>query len=1809
MADRTRVQTDWMNDPKNATIVILLVIVGLFTAASLRGVLPAGFATLRAERTEGDPVIVLDVILDRESLRSVDFLFDRPVGEGRVGEILDVDPATVRPPLAGVWRWQGANVLRFEPAGGFGMAMRHDVALVQERVLPDGAFLAGRDTFEIVTDQFRVERVDTAQEPTGEGSEIQVRGQVTFNYDVDPEALIARMRLVDPASREPIPLRMESYYPQRVVGFHSDPLTKLPEARELRLVIDPGLTPAQGNVGLIAGFEQPIPVGSSENLAVQGVETRPGDPRSELVVRLSSPVDAARAAPYLQVSPAVDFRATSRGNELVLSGEFVPGSRYELQLGAGLPARDRAVLRESWSEAIFLPDLDPRVEFAAQGMFLSASGNRALEVESVNVAEARLVIERVYANNLFYLFDSYSWMVWNQETWAGNAVAHSLGDRLVDTSLALSTPRNRVRRTPIDLDAWIDTDSPGLYRVVLAEADSYEAVQRWVLVTDIGLVAKRGESDLLVWASSFADLTPVAGARIRVVSDQNQVIDEGSTDGRGLLHLRDLRDDAGRPWLLLAERGDETSFLLLDSMQVDMTGLDVDGAGTSPSGYQAFLYGERDIYRPGETVEGVALVRERGLSVPPAMPLRMRHRDPTGIERAAFRVDLEAEGMAPFELEVPDYDRTGGHVLELLAGDEVIGSYGFQVEEFVPDRIRVDIEVEDRPVHAGEALELLVRGTYLFGPPAAELPVETRVRLESRVFAPEGFEAYSFTHSERGFTPTELSEREGRLTPDGTAQVRVPLPEGLRVPSSLQAVATARVQEEGGRGVLARRAVPVHPYSHYVGLRRTGSDYAEPGMAERFEFVVLSPGGDPVAPRALRAELFRDEWQTVLRRTPAGTFRYESTRDSRLVQALDLDAASDGAFDLAAPEMGAYRVVLSDPLAGPAAEMEFTASGFGYSPWAVENPARVELALDRDEYRPGDRARVQVRAPFAGRLLLTVERDGVSETLVSRMEGNTATLEIPVSAAMRPNGYVTATVVRSAAALGADGVGRAFGAVPLYVDRAANRIDVALEHPEQMRADRPLEITVQSDPGVALTVAAVDEGILQLIGQPTPDPFEFFYRKLRLAVGAFDTFSLLFPEVDLEAASAAGGGSMGDAAQFVQTDGIRRVRPVAFWSGVLQTDDAGRAVVRFEVPEFQGALRVMVVAADGRRFGSASSQVRVRDPLVLLPTLPRFLGTGDRARVAVGVRNDTGSDAAVEVTLEADAPDGSRSTAGEQTRVPDGAQRTVYLPLEAPPDTGALEVAVRAAGGGETSRSLTTIPVREGLPIVSDETVGQLTERVTRLPALDASRFRSADRSLRVGSTPLLQVSAPLRWLLRYPYGCLEQVTSSAFPLVWLGELAREIDPETFRDGPEPAGLVQQAIRRVGAYQTFSGAFTLWPGGDEVQPWATVYATHFLVEARRAGFLVPQNVYGSALEYLRGETRMTDEPGQLQLQRSAYALYVLARAGQAEVGTMDLIRQRHRPELRPESRALLGAAYAAAGNPAAVEEMIARLEQVEAMERQSGGNFNSTLRNRALVLMALLDAAPGDARIPDLARRLARDLSAGGLLNTQEAAFALLALGQLQRGAAGGEAPLAGRVLVDDAEVGRFGAEPTVFDDLGRGEVRIELDEGVVPGAGWYTLQTRGVPTEEAFEPSSEGLEARRTWLSRGGDPIDLRQVRQGDLVVVRLQIRSTSGALENVVIQNLLPAGFEVENPRLGSSETVPWIADASLVADHLDLRDDRILLFVSLPADEWRTGYALVRAVTPGTFRVPPLRAEAMYEPRIRVTTGRQTLTVSER
>ncbi len=1814
----------WLRDVKNLIIVVLCLIVAVQFVLLVRRpgpqVAPAAAPAVEPAAAQ-DAVRVAGLAMDPERGRYLLLAFDRPIAGAREGASPAADPAAIEPAAPGKWTWVSPYMLRFEPKDGFTQAVQYTLTLKPEAFLAKPQVLEGGQTLTAAYGTFEVVRLTAHLEPAPEGKAmVVVRGEAAFNRSVDPKALADHIQLVDPGQMDgkPVAVSLTTSYPSKKIEFVSDPVEKTPKQRDVKVVISPGFKPEKGDISLAKEAVAVVPVVLDPHLRVKEVKAASEEGSSTIRIALSTPVEPdEETAGRITIDPEVESELSADGGELVLSGPFEPGRNYAIALEKGLTAADGAVLDQTFSRTVHIPDLEPSVDFQDQGVFLSRNGYKNMAVKSVNTNAANLSIDRIYLNNLFPLFSTeYSAF---EDEFGGEVINSSLGDRIYNDRIPLPYKSNSVQVTPVNLEKYVQGQTPGLYRVALTVPGKFEGFQRFVLITDIGIVAKHGLDDFLVWAASYTNLAPIAGATVRILSYQNQELASGVTDGQGLFRAKispQLMADK-RPYLIVVEKGNDTSFLLYDRFRVDTTGLDVSGAVIPASGYTAFLYGERDIYRPGETLEGAAIVRDTRLGVPPSMPVTIRLSDPQGRKLGEQAAVTGAEGLVTLRQALPAQSLTGAYALEVSTGETVIGQYHFQVEEFVPDRIHVDVAADAAVAGPGESLPFTVSGRYLFGAPAADLPVEARARLVKAPFAPKGFEAYSFGDPERSFEDQEILQETGSLDGEGKASFEASLPDGLSPPAALEAIFTARVREGGGRGVTGLARMPVHVYSAYPGLKRLKSDAATPGKSMTFDFVLVAPDGSLSQEGGeLTATLYRDAWQTVLRKGPDGSFKYESVRDAKTLETKSVDAAKGkGSFTFTPPSFGSYRVVLADAASGASCQLEFYAGGFGYSPWAVENPARLELKPDKKDYASGETARFQVRAPFGGKLLVAVEGSGVHDVQIVNLSGNTGDIAIPVKPEYMPGVYVTATLVRKASDVAPGSPSRAYGAAPMFVDRVSGKLPVAVAAPAEMRPDGKLAVEVSAPPGSLVTVAAVDEGILQLVAQKTPDPFAFFYAKRQLQVETFDTFSMLLPEVPplMGKALAGGGEALEDLSNFVRSQSPA-VRTVAFWSGPVTVGPTGKAQVAFDIPAFQGQVRLMAAGISGRRFAGAEAKTLVKSPLVLLPSFPRFLSFDDVAQIPVTVRNETGKDGAFSVSLTATGPvvvEKPRQT----VTLAKGATATVSFTVTAGKSEDVAAFTVEAAGNGESSRDTAHVPVRSPLPARTSVRSGAMETASLTVPELASDEFLpgTARRDVTVGRFPLIRFTGNLKALLAYPYGCIEQTVSRAFPLLYFADLAKALDPAAF-ELLTPQAMVQSGIRRIVGMQLYNGGFSMWPGGSDPQAWMSLYAAHFLVEAGLAGYAVDKDVLSQALSFTGETGRGADLNKPEGLKLAAYALYVLAKAGRADIGAMDNLRDAKAKALPANARGLLGAAYAAVGNTRAAEMLASGPAPNGEPKSDTGGTLDSTLRDKALYLSALLDAAPSDPRLGSLATEVGRLLEGEAYPSTQENAFALLALGKFYARQKA-KAPFSGTLHAGSGLLSDFSSDKVLsLRGISQaGDLRLEIDKGFAAGACYYSVRTRGIPAPGAYAPQSAGLEVSRQYLTRDGQPLAGDAAPQGALVAVRFSVRSTSGPIANMVLENLLPAGLEVENPRLSTTEKLPWMeseSDDSAAPAYLDLRDDRVLLFTDLPDDKWHHYYALLRAVTPGTFTLPPPQAEAMYAPELRASgaLGKFAVTVPE-
>jgi uncharacterized protein YfaS (alpha-2-macroglobulin family) len=1748
--------------------------------------------------------------VDRKTNITIEFSRDM-VAASQMNVASDSLAVVFKPGIPGQYKWISPRRLRFFPNLPLRPATEYTLEILPEICTQKEIYLEGERRFTFYTAPLQVEQCQLSAVPVNRKlSQIKIEFSLKFNDQVDPAGVqnFISLHTDKDATGDKLNFTRKTNAADETLIFESEPFTLKEKKQYFSVRVARGLVGLGGQLGLTDDFTRSIQVGDGEPLKLITMYPTTSRTNHSIVIKFSTEIVAAEAKAFITIEPKIAFELQVQGRQVQLDGLFLPGQEYQVTLTKGLPAQNLTVLEKELSQVIFIENLEPNITYIDGGFYLPRKGNRQVGVETINIEKIEIEIYQIFENNLVHLLNQQN--PFNEYFYFDTYGARYLGKKLFSEEIKIQSRLNEPIQTAIDLSRFLDAERKGIFSVVVRDVEyRWRSASKAVILTDMGLMAHRAADELLVWAHSLTDLKPVAGAQLSLISVNNQLLDSGVTGPDGLLKITNLKEKIGEfePLVLVAALGADLSFLQFHDCQIATSDFEVSGRLQLVDGYEAVLYPDRGVYRPGETVHLVSVVRDKNLAVPPSFPIRLEIVAPDNRIFQEMRGTVGAGGACEFNISFPNYAQTGKYLAKLMVSEQELGRVAFSVEEFIPDRIKVTLKTERDEYRTGESVPINVQAVNLFGPPASGRRAESVCEIQEIAFQPAKYQTYTFGDAEKTFDKMEIKLGTGVLDAEGKYQFTLALPENLLPASSLRGVITATVIEPGGRAVSIYKGIDIHPYPFYLGLRPQQEGYTEVGKESRFEFVALDPAGNLRETRGLDVKIFNIVWQSILQRDENGSYGYVSEFTENEIQIFKTDAVGGkGVVQFTPKNYGEYRIQIVDPTSQSSTSVNFYASGWGYAPWSMSHPDRLEIEFDKKEYQVGETAKALIKAPFSGKLILCIEREKVFETREVTLTENTASIDLPVKESYQPNVYLTGTLIRSIKSLEKHAPVRAFGTAPLMVNCQSQQLPVEIKAVSEMRPRNVLEVEV-AVPGTSadafLTLAAVDEGICQLTDFQTPDLFAFFYAKRRLQVEAFDFYNYILPEFTSETSSSSAGDRLdGVRRKHLTPVDASRVKPVALWAGLIHLGSRGRTKIKLDIPEFNGKLRLMAVAFDGANFGNASQHVTVRDPIVLTPTFPRFVAPKDSFRIPVQVFNGTGKPADFQVTLKVT---GAARINNPTTNlsVPDKGEATAIFQVAAQEGMGTLKFSVTAEGNGESVKTEREIPLRPPVPLVSQTGSGVVTSKPVQLQ-IPANWLPGTETyQLTTSGFPTMQFGGSLQYLLRYPYGCIEQTTSQVFPLLYFKEMALAAEPKMFTNSTVEYFL-EEGIQRISNMQLASGGFAYWPGGAEPNAWGSIYVAHFLVEARKAGFSIPNRVYDKALGYLNDPGFSKNEFFYTNDLRT-YALYVLSAAGQPDKSSMIYLKNNVLKEMSASNKYLLAGAFGLSGDLKTAQELLPVTIQPQSLPRETGGIFNSSVRTNAIILNVLAELFPQNPSVPVLAKWLADEVKSGHWGNTQENAWALLALGKALK--KNPQAQFTGKILVDQKKYGEFGAESKTVTGAELGGKKIEL---VLEGTGpaYFYWQAEGIPRDLNIEESDHGLSVRRVLLNRDGKPLDYQQIQQGDLVVAQISMTALDKPLENVIVADLLPAGLEIENPRLESRADVAWIKDQAFLPDYMDIRDDRLILFITLPERSEQKFYYALRAVTAGQFTLPPIKAEAMYDPVYRSVASSGVVRVRE-
>ena len=1520
-------------------------------------------------------------------------------------------------------------------------------------------------------------------------------------------------------------------------------------------------------------------------------------------------------APFVTVDDAAPKGIEAKDRQICVEG-LEHGKHYRVTFRPGLPAAIGEVLEAPVVLSVYVRDRAPSARFTGDSFVLPSTARRGIPIVTINMDVADVKLFRIGDRSLAQLLSGYQFLR-QLDGYDISSIGEQMGAPVWEGELEIANELNKEVTTSFPVDEALPQRKPGVY-VLTAQPkddrrDTWESrATQWFVVSDIGLATFTGQDGLNVFARSLATAKPLAGIDLTLLAKNNEILGTARTDadGRATFNPGLTRGEGGMvPAVMMAGQGD-TDFVFLDMTRAgfDLSDRGVEGR-TAPGALDLYAWTERGIYRVGETVHVAALARDDTATAVESLPLTFVFTRPDGVEDRRIVSEGRELGGHAVELALASNAMRGTWQVQIHTDPKqpAVASKMFLVEDFVPDRIEFDLTSDTGEIAMGEPANVTVDGRYLYGAPAAGLAIEGEVTL-STTQEWEGFDGYRFGLAD---------EQQGEATriplsglpvvgEDGKATFPVQVDQLPSTTRLLSAEVTVRMREGGGRAVERKLGLEVRPQGQMIGIMpEFGDDSVPQGGVASFKVIAVDPAGERVTLDGLAWSLVKIERNYQWYRS-GNYWNYEPITTTRAVSNGSLSAAAGSEAEIKVPvDWGRYRLEIetADPN-GPATSVEFEA-GWYVEATSTETPDGLEVALDKETYAAGDVAKLQISPRFAGEVLVTVGADKLLTTLTASVPAEGATIDVPVGSDWGAGAYVTATLYRPGEAQESRMPSRAIGVKWLKVDPGQRKLNVALATPEKTEPRKPLSIPVAVTGATPLSdayvmVAAVDVGILNLTNYQAPDPEGWFFGQRMLGLEIRDIYGRL---IDGSLGAAGRLRTGGDGAQMAAQGSPPTEKLVAFFSGPVKLDAQGRATIEFDIPQFNGTVRVMTVAWTKEAVGHATSDVIVREPVVVTAGLPRFMAPGDGAQMRLDIANTDGpaGEYAFSVETTGDLSAGSVALP-EKITLAMGGRQTVFVPLLAQ-SVGTAGITVRLAhADGLTVEQKLSIPVRPSVMPVTTRNLVKLNGNGGKLTIdkeiLVSSLLDGATVSIGVSPISAFDVPSLLMTLDRYPYGCAEQTTSRALPLLYVSELSASVG---MADDPALRERIQDAIYRVLNYQSSSGSFGLWsPGSGDL--WLDAYVSDFLTRAREKGFDVPREAMLSSVENLQNSLAY-DLDLEGRGSEIAYALYVLARNKKASIGDLRYYADTQIEAFaNPMAVAHLAASLALYGDNARAESTFRTaltLAESNSDVDYYRYDYGSRLRDGAAMLALAAESTPLPAVVPDMIKYVTAERARQKYTSTQDEAWMLLAARALKANSA------TVRLEVNGSQhSGAYSAEVTGQD--------LADDPIVIVNPGQDALEaviTTVATPKEPLPATGEGFSIERTYYRLDGTEANVTEVNQNERFVVVLKAQQLNDWGARVLINDLLPAGFEIDNPRLMSSAELanfPWLARTE--AAHLEFRDDRfIAAFDRAPGSgsEMTLAY-VVRAVTPGIYAHPAASIEDMYRPEFSARTSTSVMEV---
>ena len=1313
---------------------------------------------------------------------------------------------------------------------------------------------------------------------------------------------------------------------------------------------------------------------------------------------------------------------------------------------------------------------------------------------------------------------------------------------------------------------WKDSEDPSKPSYYM-EASRFPAVQ--LLSSDLGLMAEyAGGRQIWIAATDLISARPVSGASLEVFDFQLQSIAKGKTDGNGLATL--TLDVNHKPFAVVAKAGGSSAYLKVTaSNERSVSRFDV-GGELLQQGIKAFIYGERGVWRPGDTLHVTAIVADRGKTLPEGHPATLELFTPSG-QFYSKATRKGTDGFFSFDIPTRADDPTGYWNAYLKVGGSSFHKV-LHVETIKPNRLKINTYYPS-VMEAGKALNLQAAVSWLSGGVAGNLPVRAQLTLRKAGASPfKGFEKYAFYAPSNSFSARDIDIFNSRLDAAGNLNTRVVLPAAENAPGMLQAFVVTSVQEPGGDESFTTETIPYSPYSSYVGIRKPDGEILETDKDHRFSLAVLDASGRRLSGHKVEYAVFKTGWSWWWDNEGGSLDAYVNGSSVKKVASGELSSGAQDAvfsFRVDYPEWGNYLVLARDKASGHVSGTSFTVDWPEFRGRAdrrdPEALTMLTFSTDKPSYQVGEKATIYIPAAEGGQALVSLENAG---GIISREWVKTSSKDTPwsftVTPEMAPNIYAQVTLIQPYGSSANDLPIRLYGVQRIKVDNPGSHLEPVVSLPDVLHPEESFTVKVSEKNGkpMTYTLAIVDEGLLDLTAFKTPDPWRTMYKDEALAVSTWDLYDQVIGAFGGRMSPVAAIGGDEDAIRNARKD--NRFNPVVFFQGPRTAGKGGDAV-KISLPMYVGSVRVMVIAGHDGAYGNAEKTVPVQSPLMLVTTLPRVLGCGEQLSAAVNVFAMEDGIGKVTVKVESDGPlsDGGSKSVSFSGK----GDQLLQFPMVASDSEGVAHVKVSAVSGSYKAAETIALEVRNPNP------------EVTTVKHFSLEKGQSCEvsgTSLQLAAFPAIDVRELYLNMKNYPYSCTEQLSARGLTLLHLLPLLPEAD------AAEARGLIPGIIGQIYARQQADGGFAYWVGGQS-GTWVSSMAGQFLSEASKEGFEVNSGVLKNWKSYQQKMSQVFRVAGNnfFSTLDEAYRLYTLAVAGSPNLAGMNRLKEA--AEIGSMARWMLSSAYALSGKAS----LAAGLLDGTGREFPEYEPYNITYGTALRDQLIALDALCLNDRVAD-ALALAAELPVRSM-STQESAFAAVALDHLNKKVGNGaiNAKVAGKDVVS--------AKSMVCVPISGTTSVQNLSDGLLYGT------VLSVSREGSRKAVSNGLAVEVRYTAENGSALNPASLAQGTRFKATIKVTGDAvRAHENLALNFGIPSGWEIVNDRLQGGST------AEDGYDYKDIRDDRVNWFFALPAGRSKTFSVQLRAAYEGSYVLPAVVCEAMYDPAVNAATASGKATV---